>query len=75
MIVPVYTAYDLESDDTADIDGDEYVYSGDPELCFSFLPDSDYMYSFCINDIYGNYCMTDPVTFTVEGDRIYFEQF
>ena len=75
VIVPVYTAYDLESDDTADIDGDEYVYSGDSELCFSFLPDSDYMYSFCINDIYGNYCMTDPVTFTVEGDRIYFEQF
>jgi hypothetical protein len=35
--------------------------------------DGDYLYAFCINDIYGNYYMTDPLSLSVSGEDIYFD--
>ena len=75
IITPLYTAYDLNSDDSYYYYGEEYEYDGDPELYFETLPDGDYLYSFCINDIYGNYYLTDPVFFLIEDEEIYFDTF
>ena len=75
IITPLYTAYDLNSDDSYYYYGEEYEYDGDNELYFTTLPDGDYLYSFCINDIYGNYYQTDPVSFTIDGEDIYFDLF
>ncbi len=74
IITPLYTAYDLNSDDSYYY-GEEYEYDDDPELYFEALPDGDYLYSFCINDIYGNYYQTDPVAFSIEDEEIYFDTF
>ena len=75
IITPLYTAYDLNSDDSYYYYGEEYEYDGDTELYFETLPDGDYLYAFCINDIYGNYYQTDPVSFSIEGEDIYFDTF
>ena len=75
IITPLYTAYDLNSDDSYYYYGEEYEYDGDTELYFETLPDGDYLYAFCINDIYGNYYQTDPVSFSIEGEDIYFDIF
>ena len=75
IITPLYTAYDLNSDDSYYYYGEEYEYDGDPSLYFEVLPDGDYLYSFCINDIYGNYYQTDPVAFSIEDEEIYFDTF
>ncbi len=75
IITPLYTAYDLNSDDSYYYYGEEYEYDGDPTLYFETLPDGDYLYSFCINDIYGNYYQTDPVSFSIEDEEIYFDTF
>lgn len=72
IIVPVYTLYMLDSDDEAGFDGDEFKYLGDDTLAFTTLPDGEYLYAFCINDIYGNYYDVDPVNFTVDGGDIYY---
>ena len=75
IITPLYTAYDLNSDDSYYYYGEGYEYDGDTELYFETLPDGDYLYAFCINDIYGNYYQTDPVSFSIEGEDIYFDTF
>ncbi|MEE5993772.1 MAG: hypothetical protein V3G42_11095 [Oscillospiraceae bacterium] len=75
IITPLYTAYDLNSNDEYDYYGEEYEYDGDNELYFTTLLDGDYLYAFCINDIYGNYYQTDPVSFTIEDEEIYFDIF
>ena len=75
IITPIYTAYDLNSDDEYDYYGEEYECDGEDEIYFTFLPDGDYLYAFCINDIYGNYYQTDPVSFTIEDEEIYFDTF
>ena len=35
---------------------------------FSLLYEDEYLYSFCIEGVYGDYYMTDPVTFYVDAD-------
>lgn len=49
-----------------DMTGDEYVYDGDTKVYDNFLPSADYLYSFCIEDIFGNSSYTDFVTFNVD---------
>ena len=34
------------------------------------LMDRDYLYAFCINDIYGGSYLTDFVMFSVDGEQI-----
>ncbi len=75
IIQPLYTAYDLNSDDSYDDYGEEYEYDGSTELYFETLPDGEYLYAFCINDIYGNNYQTDPVSFSIEDEEIYFNMF
>ena len=73
-IAPLYDAYDYDGNESGYYTGDNYTYRRGDELAFSLLFDGDYYYSFCVNDIYGNYYLTDPVNFIVDGDQIYFTE-
>lgn len=71
-IVPTYTAYALESDDEYTYFGQEYVITGEPEICYGIMEDGDYLYAFNIDDIYGDYYLSDFVSFTVEDGEVWF---
>lgn len=66
VITPVYYTYDENGEYVDDMTGDEYVYDGDTKVYDNFLPSADYLYSFCIEDIFGNSSYTDFVTFNVD---------
>ncbi len=62
-------------DDDSEITADPYEWSKDDTIYYSELPASDYYYAFCIEDIYGDYLITDPVMFTIDDDgTIYFSE-
>ena len=66
-IVPMYYSYDW--DDEEDVYyGEEYDVEGKLRVDYSLLLEGEYLYSFCIDDIYGDYYMTDPVAFYVDAD-------
>lgn len=71
-IIPLYNAYALESDDELTYYGEEYIVSGEPEIYYDLLYDGDYYYCFCIDDIYGDYYLTDIASFYVGGDEVGF---
>ena len=73
VIVPVYYSYSVDDDSESEYIGDEYVYDGNDALYFDYLPDGDYLYGFCIDDIFGNTYVTDAIYFTIDGDDIYFD--
>ena len=72
-IVPLYDAFSLETDDEFQYYGDEYVWEDGDELYFEMLPDGDYLYAFCINDIFGGNYLTDYVEFSVDGYDILYD--
>ncbi len=73
VIVPAYFVYNNEGEYEGMIYGDEYTFTGDDMIYDGFLPESDYYYSFEIDDIYGNQYYTDYVLFGVDEDgEIYF---
>ena len=73
-IVPLYYSYD--DDDEEDVyTGEEFDVEGKLTVDYSPLYEDEYMYSFCIDDIYGDYYMTDPVVFSVDEDgEVSFEE-
>ena len=55
-------------------EGEEYtVTSKGLNVTYNMLPNGEYLYSFCIEDAFGDYFLTDAVTFEIDknGD-IYF---
>ena len=76
VIIPLYSIFSLveDEDEGEYYEGDEYVFEKDSEIFYDYLDDGDYLYSFVINDIYGDFDVTDPVWFTIDGDDIYFEE-
>lgn len=73
-ITPIYYAYAIDSDDEYYYYGDEYVVEGEPEIFFDMLYDGEYLYGFSIDDIFGDYLITDFVNFTVDGENIYYSE-
>ncbi len=71
-IVPLYDAVSLNSDDEYQYYGEELVWEEGDELYFDLLMDGDYLYAFCINDIFGGSYMTDFVELFVEDGEIQF---
>ncbi len=67
-IVPIYYL-----DDESEIEGDSYTWKKNDNLDYAYLPAGDYYYGFEINDVYGDYYITDCEIFTIDkkGD-IYF---
>lgn len=72
VITPLYYAYSLESDDEFYYYGAEYTFSGAPEVSYDIMDDGDYFFAFCIDDIYGDYYMSDAAYFTVEDGEVYY---
>ncbi|MBQ6246137.1 MAG: hypothetical protein IJK04_04670, partial [Kiritimatiellae bacterium] len=72
VITPLYNAYSLETDDEFYYHGADYTITGTPEIYYDIMEDGEYMFAFCIDDIYGDYYMTDFVFFTVEDGEVYY---
>ncbi len=73
VIVPAYYVYNEDGEYEGMIYGDEYKFTGDDTIYDGFLPESDYYYSFEIDDIYGNQYYTDYVLFGVDEEgEVYF---
>ncbi|MCR5791951.1 MAG: hypothetical protein K6G65_02170 [Lachnospiraceae bacterium] len=66
VITPLYYSYGIEDDEEAEYVGEEYVISGDIYINYDRMPEGEYYYSFCIDDIYGDYYMTEPLTFSID---------
>lgn len=73
-ITPMYFAMAVETDDEDYWYGSEYVFESEPQVYFNLLPDGEYLYNFNIDDIYGDFRMTDFVNFTIKGEDIYFSE-
>lgn len=52
--------------DDVEITADPYEWKDGDDLIYSYLPAADYYYSFCIEDVYSNYFVTDFVTFNID---------
>ena len=74
VIVPIYYAYSMEGDDEFAFQGNEFTVSGNIEINYGLMESGDYLYAFCIDDIYGDYLVTDPVMFNVDenGDLSFY---
>lgn len=72
-IVPVYYAWDLDGNDAGEYVGDEYLFDGEPQIYYDRMHAGDYLYAFCIDDIYGDYYMTDFEFLTIDenGDVLF----
>ncbi len=75
IITPLYTAYSMDSDDEYSYYGYEYKYTSDTAIVYDYMEVSDYLYSFCIDDIYGDYYITEPVMFNLDenGEVTFYE--
>ena len=75
VITPLYYAYEIESNDEFYYEGVEYTFTGEPEIYYDLMLDGDYLYAICIDDIYGDYYMTDFEAFSVDedGEVYYYE--
>ena len=71
-IVPLYDAFSNRTNEQYLYRGEAYVWGSGDVLSFQMLPDGEYYYGFCINDIYGGYYMTDFVNFTVDNGSIFY---
>ena len=71
VITPLYYAYALESDDEFFYYGEEYTFTGAPEIYYDLMDDGDYFFAFCIDDIYGDYYLTDFAAFAVEDGEVW----
>ena len=71
-IVPRHEAFDAETNDKSEYTGQEYIWNDDDTLAFGPLPDGSYLYSFCINDIFGGTYVTDNAEFAIDQGNITF---
>ena len=68
VIVPVYQSFGLEDEEEDYYTGVEYHVRGELNVEYEQMEPGSYLYCFCIDDIYGDYFMTDFVQFDVEED-------
>ena len=75
-IIPMYYSIPLDDNVGPDYDyeyyGDEYVFDGEPEIYYDMMYPGEYLYAFCIDDIYGDYYMTDFENFYIDEDGNYY---
>lgn len=55
-------------DDDSEFKADPYQWQENDTLIYQYLPEADYYYAFCIEDVYGDYLITDPTVFSVTAD-------
>ena len=73
-IVPVYHSFAIDTNDESDYYGDEYIFEGDPEVYYDLMYPGDYLYAFYIEDIYGDYYLSDFQALNLDdyGDISYY---
>ena len=71
-IVAVFKAFDPNTFEQSSYTGEEYVWSDGDTLGFGPLPDGEYLYSFCINDIFGGSYATPNADFAISDGSISF---
>lgn len=72
VIVPLYDAFAVDSDDEYYYYGSAYTYEDGDEIYYGYLPDGDYYYYFTIDDAYGDYYLTDGAFFLIEDGEVYY---
>ena len=69
-IVPVYYLLD-----ESDFSGEEYSWQDGDNIAYDYLPSADYYYGFGIDDVYGDYYISDFVVFSIDEEgNISFDQ-
>ncbi len=68
VITPIYYSYEIDSIYDGYYYGEDYIFNGEACVTYSALPAGDYFCSFRIDDIYGDYLLTDSFIFTVDED-------
>ena len=71
-IVPQFMAFDPDTFEKSSYSGLEYVWNDGDTLGFGPLPDGSYLYSFCINDIFGGSYATPNASFVINEGNISF---
>ncbi len=56
----------------AEFTGDEYIWTDGDTLGFGLLPAGDYLYSFCVNDIFGGSYATPNADIVINEGNISF---
>lgn len=74
-ITPTYYAFSVEGDDEFEYEGAEYQVTGELDVYYNLLEEAIYLYCFCIDDIYGDYYLTDMILFGVDenGEVSFYE--
>ncbi len=70
VIVPLYNAFNIDTDKEYQFKGDNYTFSGKSRVQFDYLPDGGYLYGFILEDIFSNTYATDVVYFEIADDEI-----
>lgn len=70
VIVPLYNAFNIDTDKEYQFKGDNYTFSGRSRIHFDYLPDGGYLYGFILEDIFSNTYATDVVYFEIADDEI-----
>ncbi|MCR5542836.1 MAG: Clostripain family protein [Eubacterium sp.] len=69
VITPVYFAFSVDDDkEESEYSGQEFTVSGDMDIQYDMMPVGQYYYSFCIDDIYGDYYLSDNALFDIDED-------
>ena len=68
VLVPVYYSYATEDFEEGYYTGQEFTVKNTLEVEYEWMDSGDYLYSFCIDDLYGDYYLSDPVMFYVDED-------
>ena len=72
-IVPVFDGFNQTTFEDLTYSGYEYIWEYGDNLVFGLLPNGGYLYSFCIDDIFGGSYITDAVSFYVDGFSITYD--
>lgn len=67
-IVPLYTSIVIDTLEEQDYEGQEYVVEDNFTIDYGYLDEADFLYAFCIDDIYNDYYMSDFVMLNVDAN-------
>lgn len=76
-ILPLYEASSLlDEDGDRDYEyyGEEYIYKKGDGITFELMPDGKYLFGFIIDDLYGDFYVTDYADFEVDGERVLYTE-
>ena len=58
--------------DDSEVELDPYIWQDGDTLAYDYLPPSDYFYCFEIDDVYGDFYVSDMVMFTIDEEGTIF---